>query len=74
MMIPDDIRFVIARLQAKPETAETIAEIARLNDLIAEDDLADVGYCDCCNRIDHLSFSDSYATGETYACDGCRQH
>ena len=72
MMIADDIRSVIDRLRAGPETAETTAEIARLNDLIAEDDLADVGYCDCCNRIDHLSFFDSYATGETYACDCCQ--
>lgn len=71
MMTSDDIRSVIARLQATPETAETTAEIARLLDLIAEDDLTNVGHCDCCNRIDHLSHSNSYATGETYACSAC---
>jgi hypothetical protein len=29
------------------------------------------GFCDCCDTYRPLSFSDSYATGETYACRVC---
>ena len=40
-----------------------------------ENEIEELKCCDCCGQMKpNVTFSTSYATGDTYACEDCRGH